>query len=86
MEETTPFVPPSEAKPYKKWPSGTQAAVLIGSGFVLGIGGCAAFLATMQHEIISFIFGALFFVGLILVFAGVVEILVMIVKALMGRN
>jgi hypothetical protein len=72
-----------------RWPSGRQAITLFISGLVLGIGGCAAFLSLAAKDssgILSFIFGAAFFVGLFLVLAAFVECVVIVVRGLTGKS
>ncbi len=82
---TPQMMPPPPPAPSggvrKKWPSKSQALILIGSGILLGIGGCFAFLSTLESQV-SMLFGGLFFVGLILVLVGFVEVMVLLFRAL----
>jgi hypothetical protein len=72
-----------------RWPSGRQAITLFISGLILGAGGCAAFLSVVSTDssgVLSFIFGAAFFVGLFLVLAAFVECVVIVVRGLTGKS
>lgn len=86
-EENPELAPPQETK-RTGWPSGRQALILFSSGLVLGIGGCAAFLSVVMNDssgLLSFLFGSVFFVGLILVLVAFVECIVIIIRGLSGK-
>jgi len=71
--------------PRKGWPSGRQAAVLLLGGLLLGIGGCAGFIALMNSiQFFAYIFGAAFFAGLLMFFGGCIETLVIAIRAFIG--
>jgi len=71
--------------PRKRWPSAKQAAVLFFGGLLLGIGGCAGFVALMNSvEFFAYIFGAGFFVGLFMFLGGCIEVLIIAIRAFIG--
>jgi len=88
MSELEPQLTPLTAEPpRKRWPSASQALTLVAAGLILGIGGCAAFVASINSKSsLPMVFGAIFFVGLLAVFLGCVEVLILTFRAILGRH
>ena len=69
----------------QKRPTWLQGLFIVGAGVLLAIGGCATFVVLSDSEVIAFLGGIAFLVGLLAVVVGGIRFIVGVVKALLSR-
>jgi len=70
-----------------RWPMMVRGRVIAICGVLLGIGGCLGFIATTDDsEVLAFIGGAGFVIGLLAVLAGGIVFVIGVFKSLFGAT